>query len=145
MCVGTSKELPRLTLSRKANGQYMLQQIRAIVSSAGVCRHVTEMSSIVVHDVDPLVREEDLTTLLDSKFESGAGIVSTTMTKMSDGTQRAYVRLPAKFAKELVPTTTTTGHQAQTGLLREQGQSRATDPSRACALLSLPRARSLGP
>ena len=100
----TSKELPRRTLSRKANAQYMLQQIRAIVGSAGVCRHVTEMSSIVVHYVDPLAREEDLTTLLDSKFESGACIVSTTMTKMSDGTQRAYVRLLAKFAKELVGT-----------------------------------------
>ena len=59
------------------------------------------MASVIVHDVDPVAREEDLTLLLDSKFESGAGIVSTTLTKMTDGTQRAYVRLPAKFAKEL--------------------------------------------
>nr|XP_049463477.1 uncharacterized protein LOC125906849 [Anopheles coluzzii] len=97
----TSKALLRLTLSRKANAQYMLQQVRAIVGSAGVCRHVTEMASVVIHDVDPLAREDDLTSLIDSKFESGAGIVSTTMNKMTDGTQRAYVRLPAKFAKEL--------------------------------------------
>ena len=79
----------------------MLQQVRAIVGSAGVCRHVTEMTSVVVHDVDPLAREDDLISLLYRKFVSGAGIVSTTMTKMTDGTQRAYVRLPAKFAKEL--------------------------------------------
>ena len=97
----TDKALLRLTLARSANATLILLQIRTIIGEAGTCRHVTEMAALVVNDIDPLVKEEELIDLLENKIEGGAGIVSTSIWQMPDGTQRARIRLPAKAAKAL--------------------------------------------
>nr|XP_049461341.1 uncharacterized protein LOC125906490 [Anopheles coluzzii] len=97
----TDKALLRLTLARSANATLILQQIRTIIGEAGTCQHVTEMVALVVNDIDSLVKEEELTALLENKIEGRAGIVSTSIWQMPDGTQRARIRLPAKAAKAL--------------------------------------------
>ena len=54
----THKQLWRFTLSKTADALYMLQQVRAIVgSSAGAARHVTEMATLMLNDVDPTADE----------------------------------------------------------------------------------------
>ena len=92
----TRAELLRIKISKSADSALVLAEVREIIGSWGVARLVTEMGEVIVSHIDPLVEEAEVISALDGELEGNAGVVTINMWRLSDGTQRARVRLPAK-------------------------------------------------
>ncbi|XP_052901466.1 uncharacterized protein LOC128308608 [Anopheles moucheti] len=103
--IGVGKRTPndtlKLPLSRDVDSEELCQRIRVAIGELGEASVRTEMSQVLVTNIDCLADEQQLRRAMLTELGKEFMMATIDMWERRDGTKRARVRLPRKDAEHL--------------------------------------------
>nr|BAC57919.1 gag-like protein [Anopheles gambiae] len=98
----TAKLNLRMKVARSIDSSEAMARIQGVLRDEGSVRVLTQMTEVIITNVDPLANDGDIRSAIGNVTGSASSIATIQLWQLSDGTQRARVCLPLAHAKLII-------------------------------------------
>ena len=91
-----------MKVARSIDSSEAMARIQRVLRGEGSVRVLTQMTEVIITNVDPLANDGYIRSSIGKVTGSASSIATIQLWQLSDGSQRARVRLPLAHAKLII-------------------------------------------